>query len=563
MTDTENLPALPDNWCWTTIGEICDLINGKAFKPIEWSSHGIPIVRIQNLNNEESEFNYCDFQVEDKYYFNNGQLLFAWSGTPGTSFGAHIWNRGDAVLNQHIFKVNINESYTDKKFLMHVMNWNVTEYVRKAHGTAGLAHITKNKFETSFIPFPPIAEQHRIVQRIEELFTDLDAGVQALEKAKVQIKNYRQMVLKLTLQGKLIQQDPADEPALKLIETIRADLIKGKIDGKKLVSINTEENLFELPDSWKWIRLGEVLTFGPRNGYSPKPVKHVTNVRALTLTATTSGKFRDDCFKYIDEEIDANSHLWLEENDLLIQRGNTIEYVGVAAVYKGASNAFIYPDLMMKMKVHPKTKVDFLHMVINSKFSRKYFEKRATGTAGSMPKINQSTIVNLPIPLPPLAEQNRIVSEIERRFSVIDQIEKTIDQSMIQAEKLRQSILKKAFEGKLVSQDPNDEPASVLLEKIDKEKTELEASNKTKRKPTSKLKRKGIKEMKNSEADIQNIKLYEILSSSNSSLTPKELWQLSKLDIIDFYENLKVEVEKGRIIERRPNDIDVYLEIGE
>ncbi|MDD3247402.1 MAG: restriction endonuclease subunit S [Methanosarcina sp.] len=545
MTDTENLPALPEKWCWTTIGDIISFEYGK----------GLPKEKRDKIGNfpvfgSNGIIGYHSIALVEEPC-----LIVGRKGSAGV---VHKSNISCWPIDTTYYV--IPPKSVDFSFLYYLLKTLNLGSLDKSTAIPGL---NRNDAYALSIPISPLPEQHRIVQKIEELFTDLDAGVQALEKAKVQIKNYRQMVLKLTLQGKLIQQDPADEPALKLIETIRADLIKGKIDGKKLVSINTEENLFELPDSWKWIRLGEVLTFGPRNGYSPKPVKHVTNVRALTLTATTSGKFRDDCFKYIDEEIDANSHLWLEENDLLIQRGNTIEYVGVAAVYKGASNAFIYPDLMMKMKVHPKTKVDFLHMVINSKFSRKYFEKRATGTAGSMPKINQSTIVNLPIPLPPLAEQNRIVSEIERRFSVIDQIEKTIDQSMIQAEKLRQSILKKAFEGKLVSQDPNDEPASVLLEKIDKEKTELEASNKTKRKPTSKLKRKGIKEMKNSEADIQNIKLYEILSSSNSSLTPKELWQLSKLDIIDFYENLKVEVEKGRIIERRPNDIDVYLEIGE
>ena len=110
----------------------------------------------------------------------------------------------------------------------------------------------------------------------------------------------------------------------------------------------------------------------------------------------------------------------------------------------------------------------------------------------------------------------------------------------------------------------DDEPAFVLLEKIKKEKTKFEAFNKTKRKPTSKLKTKEMKEMKSSRSRYsRHCRLYEILSSSNNSLTPKELWQLSKLDIEDFYEELKIEVEKGRIIEKRPNDIDVYLEISE
>src|SRR5690242_19196182 len=99
---------IPKGWISTKIGNIVRLINGRAFKPIEWSKQGLPIIRIQNLNNDKAEFNFCNFRVEDKYLIDNGTLLFAWSGTPGTSFGAHIWNKGKAILNQHIFKVEIN-----------------------------------------------------------------------------------------------------------------------------------------------------------------------------------------------------------------------------------------------------------------------------------------------------------------------------------------------------------------------------------------------------------------------------------------------------------------------
>jgi len=96
---------LPVGWTKARVDDICDLINGRAFKPSEWASIGIPIIRIQNLNDPSLEFNYCNFSIEQKFLVDNGQLLFAWSGTPGTSFGAHIWNRGKAALNQHIFKV--------------------------------------------------------------------------------------------------------------------------------------------------------------------------------------------------------------------------------------------------------------------------------------------------------------------------------------------------------------------------------------------------------------------------------------------------------------------------
>ena len=141
---------------------------------------------------------------------------------------------------------------------------------------------------------------------------------------------------------------------------------------------------------------------------------------------------------------------------------------------------------MMKIRVHPKINVDFLHMVINSKFSRRYFEKKATGTSGSMPKINQTTVINLPIPLPPLPEQQEIVKRIEVLFAFAESIEAKISAAREKTEQLRQSILAKAFSGELVPteaelarQEGRDyESAEVLLERIEAER----ASSKKKKK---------------------------------------------------------------------------------
>ena len=101
-----NFFTIPESWGIARIGELCDLKNGRAFKPTEWGSKGLPIVRIQNLNNLEASFNNYDGDIGDRFLIERGDLLFAWSGTPGTSFGAHIWRGGRAALNQHIFRVD-------------------------------------------------------------------------------------------------------------------------------------------------------------------------------------------------------------------------------------------------------------------------------------------------------------------------------------------------------------------------------------------------------------------------------------------------------------------------
>ena len=191
---------------------------------------------------------------------------------------------------------------------------------------------------------------------------------------------------------------------------------------------------------------------------------------------------------------------------------------------------------------------------------RKQITNVASSTSG-LYTLSISKVSSIFIPLPPFAEQQHIISEVERCLSVADEMEKTIEQSLKQAERLRQSILKRAFEGKLVPQDLEDESASVLLERIRAEKAQREVDEKTKKRRNT----KNIKMMeviKEAKKVIKVEGLYDILLSSKKPLTPKQLWQLSNLDIEEFYAQLKVEVEKGRVIESRPNDSDVYLEIG-
>ena len=172
------------------IGEICDLINGRAFKPEDWkdsSSGGLPIVRIQNLNTPDSGFNYYIGEVRDRHIINKGQLLFSWSGSRGTSFGAHIWKGGRAVLNQHIFKVGFDKARATKMYLFHALNKAVTQVEENLHGGVGLVHITKGNLERIEIPLPPLKVQKEIVDEIEGYQKIIDG-------AGAVIDNYRRKI---------------------------------------------------------------------------------------------------------------------------------------------------------------------------------------------------------------------------------------------------------------------------------------------------------------------------------------------------------------------------------
>ena len=163
-------------------GDLCKLQNGRAFKPEEWSEEGTPIVRIQNLNDETKPFNYCNFDVEKRFWINSGDLLFSWSGTPGTSFGAFFWNRGKGFLNQHIFRVDVKEELVDKHYLRYALNSLIIKIIDQAHGGVGLKHITKAKLEEVQIPLPSLAEQRRIASILDQADELRQKRQQAIEK---------------------------------------------------------------------------------------------------------------------------------------------------------------------------------------------------------------------------------------------------------------------------------------------------------------------------------------------------------------------------------------------
>ena len=192
------------NFTLVSIGEICELINGRAFKPEDWKradSGGLPIVRIQNLNTPGSEFNYYTGDVKDQHIINSGELLFSWSGSRGTSFGAHIWNGERAVLNQHIFKVGFDEDRIIKMYLLHALNRAVTEVEENLHGGVGLVHITKGNLEKIQIPLPPISVQNEIVSEIEGYKKVIDG-------ARTVIDNYRPQI-QIDLEWQLLRFEDA------------------------------------------------------------------------------------------------------------------------------------------------------------------------------------------------------------------------------------------------------------------------------------------------------------------------------------------------------------------
>ena len=172
--DNPHYQKLPKGWATITIGNAAEYINGRAFKPEEWETIGLPIIRIQNLNDEKALYNRSTSNYEEKYLMQDGDLLFAWAA----SLGTYIWHGGYAWLNQHIFKVK-PYSFIDKEYLYYAFQSMIAEFYRNSHGS-GMVHITKKQFEEVILLLPPLSEQHRIVAYLKNIFTKLDTIAESL-----------------------------------------------------------------------------------------------------------------------------------------------------------------------------------------------------------------------------------------------------------------------------------------------------------------------------------------------------------------------------------------------
>ena len=217
---------------------------------------------------------------------------------------------------------------------------------------------------------------------------------------------------------------------------------------------------------WKEVRLIDVLKEKPRNGYSPKPVDYETPYKSMTLSATTSGVFKAECFKFIDEHIEENSYLWLKPGDILIQRANSLEKVGTSAIYNGGEHEFIYPDLMMKLQVKDNVLPEFIAFQLKTERVMNYIRSNATGTAGNMPKINQKVVSAIPIVLPSREEQIEIARLLNSMNIKEVQICTLYEKVLGEVEVMRKSILKKAFCGQLGTSNPAEQPAIEELKAI-------------------------------------------------------------------------------------------------
>jgi len=477
--------SLPKNWILTKIEDICT--NPQYGYTTKASQSGnLRLLRTTDITSGRINWNkvpYCTKNPDDtgKYLLKDEDIVISRAGSVGVSY--LIKDPEKAIFASYLirFKPLINKSYF-KYFLDSPFYWNSIS--EKKLGIA-VPNVNANKLKSIILPLSPLEEQNRIVEKIEELFSDLDKATEDLKKTQEQLKIYRQSVLKAAFEGKLTEKWRRNNPYEKnYLEKIHRSIknfnfIKTGQDVPRRLPPLDFLYLPSLPDNWLWVEAHKICT-SVRDGTHDTP-KYIENGNPLiTSKNLKNGKIDFNNVQFISKKDhkEISKRSFVENDDILFGMIGTI---GNPVIVK-CKKEFSIKNVGLFKKNYDYIIPKYLRYWLESSKLFKILKEKDFIKGTTQKFISLGNLRILPIPLSSLEEQYEIVNEIESRLSVCDKLEETVKQSLEQIDYLRQSILKKAFEGKLVSQDPNDEPAEKLLERIKQEKEKFESNNKKRKK---------------------------------------------------------------------------------
>lgn len=402
---------------------------------------------------------------------------------------------GDKKLAVTVVDVCIvrgQEKHFSNQWLMHFVNTPAfREAIHALQSGSTRKRISRGNLSTLELPVPPRAEQTRIVEKLEELLSDLDAGVAELKAAQKKLAQYRQSLLKAAVEGALTAEwrkhNAPQETGAQLLERILKErrarweakqLAKFAEQGKappkgwqdkyaEPIKLNSTD-LPELPKGWVWASLSQILC-ELRSGTAETSGRDLTAFPVLKSSAVRQGKIDFKALNYLKENQSRVQEDYLKVGDVLITRlSGSVEYVGCCAVVRDLPSIGVqYPDRIFRGTISPSLMWlgDFLVLCFQSSFVRKRLEAAAKSSAGHK-RISLSDLHPLPIPIPPCTEIKEILCRVEEVLDRVNDGESAIEIGLKQSAAQRKNILKAAFSGQLVPQDPTDEPASVLLERI-------------------------------------------------------------------------------------------------
>ncbi|UPA24484.1 restriction endonuclease subunit S [Shinella oryzae] len=476
---------LPKGWAWSTIGSICSKTGSgstpRGGKEV-YVDRGIPFLRSQNVYDEGlrlSDVAYIAREVHARMAGTAVKPLDLLLNITGGSMGRCSLvpeSFGEANISQHV--AIIRPVFTDMSGFMHglVLSPYFQAFIFDEQTGAGRGGLPKNRMDQIAVALPPLAEQHRIVAKVDELMAlcdELEAArkeretkrdrlvtaslarfntpnpetfrnaarfaldaMPALTARPDQIKQLRQAILNLAARGKLVPQDPTDEPAVKYLAAF-SDLAKAR---KLLKPLTMDDCALVLPETWSWLPLGAMI--GSMDaGWSPQcenhPRKSEEEWAVLKTTAVQALSFDADQNKLLPSKLVPRPQFEAQIGDILVTRAGPKNRVGVSCVVDVPCQRLMISDKLIRFHPIGKLSARYLALTLNAGHSFKRLEDAKSGMAVMQMNISQDKLRAIPIPLPPLAEQHRIVAKVDELMALCDELET----SLISADEARKKLL--------------------------------------------------------------------------------------------------------------------------
>ncbi len=491
IEDQDRPNSLPDGWESARLGNIVRVLNGRAYKKHEMLTEGTPLLRVGNLFTS-NEWYYSNLELEPDKYIDNGDLIYAWSA----SFGPFIWEGGRVIYHYHIWKLDFfDESSFDKRFLYRYLEAE-TDRIKASGSGIAMIHMTKDRMEKLVIPIPPLAEQRRIVAKVDELMAlcdrleqeqtdslqahqtlvetllrtlveapDAKSAQQAWQRiahhfdllftTEESIDQLKQTILQLAVMGKLVPQDPNDEPASVLLEKIadeKARLVKeGKIKKqKKLPEIAENEKPFELPVGWEWAFIPQVVTndkYSIKRGPFGSTIKKDYFVPSGYKVYEQQNAIKDDFslgqYYINNDKFNELKAFEVRPNDIIISCSGTVGKVAIAPSWMEAG---IINQALLKLSLNENALTNRYFKILFPAFYMKTETLSELQGTAQKNMVSVATLKEEPFPLPPLAEQHRIVAKVDELMALCDALKARIQDAQTTQLHLADAVATEAVE---------------------------------------------------------------------------------------------------------------------
>jgi restriction endonuclease S subunit len=390
-------------------------------------------------------------KIEDYFIVNKGDFVYNPYRINVGSIGISEY---DGITSLAYVVFNVDEDKINKYLLFKFLKseFGVKEIIKNGRGSVrnALRFDDLSKIE---IYLPPIEVQNTFIENFKKQEYKSNLLNRQLSHQLTLLDQLNQAILQEAVQGKLVPQDPNDEPASELLKRIKAEKLNGSDPSgrrkkeKPLPPIKPEEIPFEIPENWVWCRLGEVAD-NVEYGTSQKAEMTRDDIPVLRMNNIQSGKLDLSNLKYVSRMIDDLPRLYLKDGDLLFNRTNSYELVGKTAVYRGSNDSMTFASYIIRVQFYKEIISEFISNYINSPICRETQLEPEIIQQNGQANFNGTKLKNILVPLPPLSEQKRIVAEIERQLAQTKQLKEHIIANQAATEQLLKALLHQAFEVK-------------------------------------------------------------------------------------------------------------------